>query len=136
MRHIASKILYQAKYDGFIRFIDGNRMNYINNNIQAITFKEAFDSIGTRNTTDWDANLNSSDRLKVLLHRDEFNYAMATLLKDNGELKVIKCLNIDSNIELPDDVKKLNCNNNCENVCNKTIYNYDFKTCNRDIFLL
>lgn len=136
MRSIVSKILYQARYDGFVRFVDGNRMNYMNNNVQAINFKEAINSIGTRNITDWDANLNSSDRLQVLLHKDDFLHSMASVLKENGEYEVIKCLNINSNIKLPDNVKNFKCDDKCDKVCNKVIYNYDFKTCNRDIFLL
>jgi hypothetical protein len=136
MRHIASKILYQARYDGFIRFIDGNRMNYYRNNIEHIPFKEAFNSIGTKNITDWDANLNSGERLNVLLKRDEFYDSMARLLADNGEFDVIKCLNIGSMLNLNQDEKNYICDDRCRNICSKKHLNYDIKTCNVDIFSL
>jgi hypothetical protein len=136
MRHIASKVLYQAKYDGFIRFVDGNRMNYFRNNIESICFKEAFNSIGTRNITDWDANLNSSERLNVLLKKPEFDDAMAKILSENGDFQIIKCLNIHSNVTFPQDFSYNPCEKDCRNLCSKTTVEYERKTCNRDIFLL
>lgn len=73
MNRIISKMLYQAKYDGFIHFIDGNSRNYCRKNIRAIPLSEAMKSIkDSRFVTDWDANLSRHDKINVLTNKNEF----------------------------------------------------------------
>jgi hypothetical protein len=71
-KHIISKILHQAKHDGFIRFKDGNRINYAYNNLESIKFSIAIKSIGTKSTTDWDAYLTKCEKELVLKNRNIF----------------------------------------------------------------
>lgn len=71
-KHIVSKIFHQAKYDGFIRFKDGNRVNYCHNNLESIKFSIAIKSIGTNSITDWDAYLTKCEKELVLNNRNNF----------------------------------------------------------------
>lgn len=73
MKRIVVKILHQARYDGFIHFIDGNSRNYCRKNIRSIPLSEAIKSIKNSNfVTDWDANLTRQEKLSVLTNRDDF----------------------------------------------------------------
>lgn len=62
LRTIIVKFIEQARNDGFIRFKDGNRINYCRYNIEKIDFTTALNSINTKDVTDWDANLNFKER--------------------------------------------------------------------------
>lgn len=137
MRHIVAKILHQSKYDGFIRFIDGNRMNYYRKNIEPITLKQAIKSIGTKDITDWDANLNSTERLNVLLKRDDFDDTLVNILAQRGEFVAIKCMGLQLNSTIiPPEAKNYKCLENCDQICNKKLVKLHAKTCNSDMFLL
>jgi len=73
LRIIAMKFVDQAKHEGFVRFKDGNRINFCRNNIEKISLKTAMNSIGSSNIiTDWDATLNSDERKLVKNNREEF----------------------------------------------------------------
>ena len=62
LRTIIVKFIEQARHDGFIRFKDGNRINYCRYNIEKIDFTTALNSINNKDVTDWDANLNYNER--------------------------------------------------------------------------
>lgn len=73
LRIIAMKFVDQAKHEGFVRFKDGNRINFCRKNIEKISLKTAINSIDSANVvTDWDASLNSDERKIVKNNRDEF----------------------------------------------------------------
>lgn len=73
MNNIVSKIIHQAKYDGFVHFIDGNSRNYCRKNIRNIHLAEALKSIKNASfVTDWDCNLNRQDKIHVLSNKDDF----------------------------------------------------------------
>ena len=73
MNRIVVKILHQAKYDGFVHFIDGNSRNYCRKNIRNIPLSEAMKSIKDgKFVTDWDGNLNRHEKINVLSNKDDF----------------------------------------------------------------
>lgn len=113
MKHIVSKILHQAKYDGFVRFIDGNRFNYIRHNIEPVSFKQAIKSIGSSDITDWDANLNSIEKQNVLFKRELFDETLAKTLGYRGIAS--SCLGLNAS----DTYKKYKCTQNCTQLCNQ-----------------
>ena len=136
MKHIVSKILHQSRYDGFVRFIDGNRFNYIRNNIEPVNFKQAIKSIGSSDVTDWDANLSSVERENVLTKRDIFDETLARVLECRGDIAAVGCLNLTSSVNVPDKFKNNKCTQNCIQICNQTHSKTFIKMCNKDIFLL
>lgn len=83
MRQIIVKILHQSRYDGFIRFIDGNRMNYCRKNIEPVPFCYAIKSIGTKDITDWDACLTKDERDKILKNKQEFDHEVKKYMLSN-----------------------------------------------------
>lgn len=72
LRTIIFKIIQQAREDGFIRFKDGNRINFSRYNIEKIHFTTAIYSINTKDVTDWDANLNYNEREFVKDNKEKF----------------------------------------------------------------
>ncbi|MEX0597038.1 MAG: hypothetical protein WD512_11115 [Candidatus Paceibacterota bacterium] len=61
MRNIVIKVFDQAKYDGFVRFKDGNPINFSRYNLEKINFRNAVHSINTDVITDWNASLNKKE---------------------------------------------------------------------------
>jgi len=73
MKKIIEKILYQAKYDGFIHFIDGNKNNFYRNNIKPISFYQALSSIHNSNfVSDWDASISKEEKMEIMKNKDKF----------------------------------------------------------------
>lgn len=72
LRTIIFKFIQQAREDGFIRFNDGNRINFSRYNIEKIDVITALHSINTKNVTDWDANLNYNEREFVKDNKEKF----------------------------------------------------------------
>lgn len=72
LRTIIFKIIQQAREDGFIRFKDGNRINYCRYNIEKINFTTALNGINNKDVTDWDANLNYKEREFVKDNKEKF----------------------------------------------------------------
>ena len=72
LRKIIFKFIQQAREDGFIRFNDGNRINFSRYNIEKIDVITALHSINTKNVTDWDANLNYNEREFVKDNKEKF----------------------------------------------------------------
>ena len=72
LRTIIFKFIQQAREDGFIRFNDGNRINFSRYNIEKIDVIIALHSINTKNVTDWDANLNYNEREFVKDNKEKF----------------------------------------------------------------
>ena len=71
-RTIIFKFIRQAREEGFIRFKDGNRINYCRYNIEKIDFTTALNSINNKDVTDWDANLNYNERQFVKDNKKKF----------------------------------------------------------------
>ena len=72
LRTIIFKFIQQARENGFIRFNDGNRINFSRYNIEKIDVITALHSINTKNVTDWDANLNYNEREFVKDNKEKF----------------------------------------------------------------
>ena len=73
LKHIAMKFVDQAKHEGFVRFKDGNRINFCHYNLEKISMKTAVNSINGPNViTDWDASLNGDERKIVRNNKEEF----------------------------------------------------------------
>lgn len=72
MRRIVLKVVDQAKYDGFIRFKDGNPINFSRFNLEKIDFNHAISSINTDVVTDWNASLNAKETNFVKQNKASF----------------------------------------------------------------
>lgn len=72
MRRIVLKLIHQAKYDGFIRFKDGNPINFSRYNLEKVDFNYAVRSINTNIVTDWNASLDAKETTFVKQNKDDF----------------------------------------------------------------
>jgi hypothetical protein len=71
-RDIIMRFVIQSKCDGFIRFKDGNRVNYCRNNIEKITTQTALNSINSNEVTDWDVSFNNDERTIIKNNKNLF----------------------------------------------------------------
>jgi hypothetical protein len=61
IKTIVGKVFDQAKHEGFVRFRDGNPINFSRYNLEKINFNGAAQSINTTIITDWNASLNKKE---------------------------------------------------------------------------
>jgi len=86
MRKIVLKVFDQAKYDGFIRFKDGNPINFSRCNLEKIDFDNAILSINTNVVTDWNASLNAKETNFVKQNKSRFIRKVNEIKKFNHYL--------------------------------------------------
>ena len=73
MKKILDKILYQAKYDGFIHFIDGNKNNFYRTNIRPVSLHQALSNIhNNKFVSDWDANISKEEKMEIMKNKEKF----------------------------------------------------------------
>lgn len=71
-RDIIMRFVIQSNCDGFIRFKDGNRVNYCRHNIEKITTQTALNSINSNEVTDWDVSFNNDERTIIKNNKNLF----------------------------------------------------------------
>ena len=74
MRVIAYKMITHARIVGYIRFIDGNKLNYNKNNLERVDFNHVLnDILDKKDSTNWDIVLSEPERKYIKNNSNEFS---------------------------------------------------------------
>lgn len=74
MRIIAYKMVTHARMVGYIRFIDGNKLNYNKNNLERVDFNHVLnDILDNKDSTNWDIVLSEQERKYIKKNSNDFS---------------------------------------------------------------
>jgi hypothetical protein len=74
MRVIAYKMITHARMVGYIRFIDGNKLNYNKNNLERVDFNHVLnDILDKKDSTNWDIVLSEPERKYIKTNSNDFS---------------------------------------------------------------